>query len=105
MTSFSVFLCTQLPPDDQLSESHLLQDVYFTRHRLDLMFRIAHMNRDKTRLLFRSMGTVDMDEVGMVPVDTHRSRLEDSLRLSRVVSSAEPTYIYINIHHHMYVYK
>ena len=97
MTSFSVFLCTQLPPDDQLSESHLLQDVYFTRHRLDLMFRIAHMNRDKTRLLFRSMGTVDMDGAGMVP------RLEDSLRLSRVVSSAEHTYIYINIHHHMYV--
>lgn len=33
----------------------MIQDIKFTRHRLELMFRVAHMNRDKTKLLVKTM--------------------------------------------------
>ncbi|KAL9960173.1 hypothetical protein ACROYT_G033589 [Oculina patagonica] len=45
--------------EDRVSESQLIQDIKFTRHRLELMFRVAHMNRDKTKLLVK---TVDPGE-------------------------------------------
>lgn len=45
-----------------MSESHLIQDIYYARHRLDLMFRVAHINRDKTRLLFRNLEPSDVAE-------------------------------------------
>lgn len=41
--------------EDRVSESQLIQDIKFTRHRLELMFRVAHMNRDKTKLLVKTM--------------------------------------------------
>lgn len=48
--------------DDHVSESQLIQDIKFTRHRLELMFRVAHMNRDKTKLLVKTMDSGDPSE-------------------------------------------
>ena len=45
----------QVFEEDRVSESQLIQDIKFTRHRLELMFRVAHMNRDKTKLLVKTM--------------------------------------------------
>ena len=48
--------------EDRVSESQLIQDIKFTRHRLELMFRVAHMNRDKTKLLVKTMDPGDPSE-------------------------------------------
>lgn len=48
--------------EDRISESQLIQDVKLTRHRLDLMFRVAHMNRDKTKLLVKTTDSGDPPE-------------------------------------------
>lgn len=48
-------LLFQVFEEDRVSESQLIQDIKFTRHRLELMFRVAHMNRDKTKLLVKTM--------------------------------------------------
>jgi len=48
--------------EDRVSESQLIQDIRFTRHRLELMFRVAHMNRDKTKLLVKTMDPGDPSE-------------------------------------------
>lgn len=55
--------------EDRVSESQLIQDIRFTRHRLELMFRVAHMNRDKTKLLVKTMDPGDPSEgtVGRPP--------------------------------------
>ena len=39
-----------------VEESDILKDVRFRRHRQELMYRIAHINKDKTRLLFQVIG-------------------------------------------------
>lgn len=48
--------------EDRVSESQLIQDIRFTRHRLELMFKVAHMNRDKTKLLVKTMDPGDPSE-------------------------------------------
>ena len=48
--------------EDRVSESQLIQDIKFTRHRLELMFKVAHMNRDKTKLLVKTMDPGDPSE-------------------------------------------
>ena len=48
--------------EDRVSESQLIQDIKFTRHRLELMFRVAHMNRDKTKLLVKTIDPGDPSE-------------------------------------------
>ncbi|XP_031573172.1 uncharacterized protein LOC116307161 [Actinia tenebrosa] len=54
-------------PESKISESHLIKDINFSRHRLDLMFRVAHMNKDKTRLLFNHMESADPKEGSVRP--------------------------------------
>lgn len=74
--------------EDRVSESQLIQDIKFTRHRLELMFRVAHMNRDKTKLLVKTMdpegpseGTVsrppryDPQQILDMPMETRLARL------------------------------
>lgn len=48
--------------EDRISESQLIQDIKLTRHRLDLMFRVAHMNRDKTKLLVKTADSGEPSE-------------------------------------------
>lgn len=52
--------------EDRASESQLIQDIKFTRHRLELMFRVAHMNRDKTKLLVKSIEPKEPSEGTMI---------------------------------------
>ena len=52
----------QVFEEDRVSDSQLIQDIKFTRHRLELMFRVAHMNRDKTKLLVKTMDPGDPSE-------------------------------------------
>ena len=46
-----------------LEESDILKDVKYRRHRQELMYRIAHINRDKTKLLFQVIGQPHYTEV------------------------------------------
>ncbi|KAK3712747.1 hypothetical protein QZH41_013201, partial [Actinostola sp. cb2023] len=55
-------------PEEKLSESNLIKDINFARHRLDLMFRVAHMNKDKTRLLFKNMESADPEQGSVRPL-------------------------------------
>ena len=57
-----ICLLRQIPLVDQLSESQLLGDVRFMRHRLDLMHRVAHMNKDKTKMLLHNIDPPDFND-------------------------------------------
>ncbi len=46
----------QTPVNVNLEESDILKDVKYRRHRQELMYRIAHINKDKTKLLFQVIG-------------------------------------------------
>ncbi|XP_046840767.1 uncharacterized protein LOC124434880 isoform X2 [Xenia sp. Carnegie-2017] len=43
----------EAPEITSLEESEMLKDVRYRRHRQDLMYRIAHVNKDKTKLLLQ----------------------------------------------------
>lgn len=55
MISICPFL-SQTPVNVNVEESDLLKDVRYRRHRQELMYRIAHINKDKTKLLFQTVG-------------------------------------------------
>lgn len=46
----------ETPVNVNIEESDLLKDVRYRRHRQELMFRIAHVNKEKTKLLFQALG-------------------------------------------------
>ncbi|XP_028398121.1 uncharacterized protein LOC114521779 isoform X2 [Dendronephthya gigantea] len=46
----------EAPVNVNLEESDILKDVKYRRHRQELMYRIAHLNKDKTKLLFQVIG-------------------------------------------------
>lgn len=62
----TLLLLNKVLDEDRASESQLSQDIKFTRHRLELMFRVAHMNRDKTKLLVKSIEPKEPSEGTMI---------------------------------------
>ena len=51
-----LYFFSQTPVNVNIEESDLLKDVRYRRHRQELMFRIAHVNKEKTKLLFQALG-------------------------------------------------
>lgn len=46
----------QKPVNVNVEESDILKDVKYRRHRQELMYQIAHINKDKTKLLLQGTG-------------------------------------------------
>ncbi|XP_032221329.2 reticulocyte-binding protein homolog 2a [Nematostella vectensis] len=76
-------------PEDQLSESHLIKDIHFALHRLDLMYRVAHMNKDKTRLLFKNMESADANEGTVRPPRYNPNQIQPRKALPAVLSLSD----------------
>ena len=81
----TLLLLNKVLDEDRASESQLIQDIKFTRHRLELMFRVAHMNRDKTKLLVKSIEPKEPSEGTMIRPPRYNPRqILDKTKVTKV---------------------